>query len=372
MTRGFSLWLDVIRALAAFTVIFGHMAHIRFTRGDYYVLREWNVASDAVVVFFVISGLVIAYAAERDGDLRTYSYNRLTRIFTVIVPALALTLIFDAIGTRITMEAYPPGYYQDLPLIEFLFRGLTLTPQWWGLMDPVRLGSNGPLWSLSYEVAYYMLFGVTLFLRGALRIVLLALLALAAGLPILALMPAWLLGVLVWRRVSNPHTTPMPLALAWALAIGGPVLIVLTKAMGAAGGLAALTQAALAPADYRMVLGYSDEVLWNSLLAILVALHLLGVASLMARTDWHENARAARAIRWLAGGSFSLYVMHYPALQLLDAALPESLPLYDLWLLGLTLAICFTFAAAFERPLKIYRHWLTRLMPPRRAQVPAE
>ena len=144
MTRGFSLWLDAIRALAALAVLFGHMAHTRFTGGDYYVLREWNVASDAVVVFFVISGLVIAYAADRDGDLGTYSYNRATRIFTVIVPALALTLLFDAIGTRISMDAYPPGYYQHLSWSEFLFRGLTLTPQWLGTMEPVRLGIERP------------------------------------------------------------------------------------------------------------------------------------------------------------------------------------------------------------------------------------
>ncbi len=371
MTRGFSLWLDLIRALAAFTVLFGHMAHIRFTGGDYYFLREWNVASDAVVVFFVISGLVIAYAAERDGDLRTYTFNRLSRIYTVIVPALLLTLLFDAIGTRITMEAYPQGYYQALPLGEFLFRGLTLSPQWWGLMDPVRLGSNGPLWSLSYEVAYYAIFGAIVFLRGAIRPVMVALIALIAGLPILALLPAWALGVLVWRRVGQPDATALPLPVAWAMAIGGPALIVLAKAFGAAEIFAALTAQAFAPADYHMVLGYSDEILWNTLMAVLMVLHLLGIARLMQGTNWTEPTRAAHVIRWLAGGSFSLYVMHYPTLQLLDAVLPESLPLYNLWLLGLTLAVCFAFAALFERPLKTYRRWAATLWT-RPSTTPAE
>lgn len=371
MTRGFSLWLDAIRALAAFTVLFGHMAHTRFTGGDYYVLREWNVASDAVVVFFVISGLVIAYAADRDGDLKTYSYNRVTRIFTVIVPALALTLLFDAIGTRISMDAYPPGYYQHLSWSEFLFRGLTLTPQWLGTMEPVRLGSNGPIWSLSYELAYYLIFGFAVFLSGARRLVLIALVALLAGVPILALMPAWLLGVLVWRRLSTPNASPLPVSVAWALALGAPVAMVVLKAVGVADALAALTAQAFAPADYRTLLLYSDEVLWNSLLAVLMALHLIGVAPLLARSTLHKSERLARAIRWLAGGSFSLYVMHYPTLQLLDATLPESLPLYNLWLLGLTLAVCFGFAALFERPLKTYRRWLATLRQ-RPSALPAE
>jgi peptidoglycan/LPS O-acetylase OafA/YrhL len=35
MSQGFSLWLDAVRAGAALTVLFGHMAHVRFTDGDY-------------------------------------------------------------------------------------------------------------------------------------------------------------------------------------------------------------------------------------------------------------------------------------------------------------------------------------------------
>jgi len=40
MSRGFSVWLDLIRIGAALTVILGHMAHPRFTRGDYNFLRD--------------------------------------------------------------------------------------------------------------------------------------------------------------------------------------------------------------------------------------------------------------------------------------------------------------------------------------------
>ncbi|MCV3271687.1 hypothetical protein [Roseobacter sinensis] len=47
--------------------------------------------------------------------------------------------------------------------------------------------------------------------------------------------------------------------------------------------------------------------------------------------------------------------MHYPTLHLLDATLPEDLPAYDLWLLALTLTVCFVFAAVFERPLGTIR-----------------
>lgn len=354
MNRGFSIWLDALRATAALTVIAGHIAHTRFTRGDYHFLREINIASDAVIVFFVLSGVVIAYAAGRDGSLGRFAFNRITRVVSVVAPALLLTLLFDAIGTRVTMTAYPADYYEPHPAWEMLWRGLSFTSEWQGaLSDRLRLGTNGPLWSLSYEVAFYGFFAIALYLRGALRLVLLALLALLVGLPILALLPAWLLGVRVWYLVrARPE---MPRRRAWMLALGAPVALVVLKAAGLAPLLSHVTARAVAPLSHHSLLGYSDEVLWNSLIAVFVALHLVGVSRLTE--DWapRPDSRAVRAVRWIAGGSFSLYVMHYPTLHLLDATLPESLPLYDLWLLGATLAICLGFAALFERPLKRFR-----------------
>lgn len=58
---------------------------------------------------------------------------------------------------------------------------------------------------------------------------------------------------------------------------------------------------------------------------------------------------------------FSLYLVHYPTLHLLDATLPATLPAYNLWLSGFTLAICFGFAALFERPLRQFRSMSHRI-----------
>ncbi|MCB1342416.1 MAG: sterol desaturase family protein [Pseudooceanicola sp.] len=365
MSPGFSLWLDFLRAAAAVTVLFGHLAHTRFTRGDYAVLREVNIASDAVIVFFVLSGVVIAYAAGRDGSLARFAFMRATRVFSVVLPALVLTALFDALGTRADASAYPADYYQALPLWELFWRGLTFTNEWQGaLSDRLRLGTNGPLWSLSYEVAFYGLFAVAVFLRGPLRIVLLALGALLVGWPILALLPAWSLGVGVWHL----GRLGMPAERAWVFALGAPLTLVALKAMGLAANLSALTAAWVAPMSHHALLGYSDEVLWNSVIAVGVALHLVGVRSLVA--GWQPAAALARAVRWVAGASFSLYVVHYPTLHLLDAVLPGSGPGRDALLLGGTLAVALAFAAVFERPLGRWRGLARGLLPQRQqAQV---
>ena len=371
MDPSFSLWLDMLRALAAFAVLFGHMAHVRFTGGDYYVLREVNLASDAVIVFFVLSGLVIAHAASRDGTWESFAFNRMTRIVTVVVPALLLTLAFDAMGTRLDSTAYPPNYYWDLSLSEFLLRGLTLTNQWQGYSDWVRLGTNGPLWSLSYEIAYYLMFGLALFMRGPMRWVSLALVVLLAGLPILLLLPSWLIGVAVWRRIGAPGILGLPLPLALGLAIGSPVLVLALKSAGADALLSGVTAAALHPVNHMVLLGYSDEVLWNTVLALLAATHLIGMIGVFTRVSIRSDSRLARMVRWIAGGSFSLYVMHYPTLHLLDATLPETLPGLHLWMFLLTLAVCYGFAALFERPLGRFRA-AVRLMSERRCDKIAE
>lgn len=360
MTRGFSLWLDILRSLAALTVLFGHMAHIRFTRGDYYFLREINIASDAVAVFFVLSGVVIAYAAGRDGSLGKFAFNRATRLFTVIVPAIFLTLLFDGIGTRIDMAAYPRSYYYEMSVPEFLFRGLTLSPEWNGLMDRVRLGTNGPLWSLSYEAVYYAMFAVLIFLKGALRIVLLALFALIAGLPILLLLPAWAIGALLWTHIAGRDDKAMPVPMAVALAAAPIGILVALRIAGVPDMLLQMTSQALGVSEAKSVLYFSDEVFWNLIIALCVAAHLLGVSQLSSRMKIRETGSLAKSVRWFAGASFSVYVMHYPTLHLLDATLPVTLPGYDLVLLGLTLAVCFGFAALFERPLSRYRSALSQ------------
>lgn len=133
MTRGFFLWLDVLRAAATILVVFSHFAYPRFTHGTFQWMRDYNLGSDAVILFFVVSGLVIAFAAGRDGNGGTYSFNRLTRLWSVLLPALLLTLVFDTAGARIDPSAYPSGFYQPQGAIDTLLRGLTFSNEFSGL-----------------------------------------------------------------------------------------------------------------------------------------------------------------------------------------------------------------------------------------------
>ncbi len=52
MNKGLSLWLDVLRVMATFVVVFSHFAYPRFSNGAFQWFRDLNLGSDAVVILF--------------------------------------------------------------------------------------------------------------------------------------------------------------------------------------------------------------------------------------------------------------------------------------------------------------------------------
>ncbi len=334
MGRGLSLWMDALRVLATLVVVLSHVAYPRFTENLGWV-RELNIGADAVIVFFVISGLVIAYAARRDAEPGVYAFNRLTRLWSVLIPAIILTFVMDRTGVAIDAEAYPAPFYQPMGLVEMLARGATFSNEWiWG---HARLGTNGPLWSLSYEAGYYILFAAAVFLQGARRWIMLALLAVLIGPRVLLLMPAWLMGVGVYYAVLADWPARLSRHAALVLALGGPLFYGYGQWADMPGQLIG------SPG-----LMFSQNWIWNGFIGLCTAMHLLGMARLLSGITWR-----GAALRWAAGASFSVYVIHYPVLHLLDA----SLPLFSGrgWVLGVgSIAAGLVFAQLCERRL----HWV--------------
>ncbi len=355
MNKGFSLWLDVLRVLATFVVVVSHFAYQRFSGGGLQWFRDLNFGSDAVVVFFVVSGLVIAFAAERDGTANKYAFNRLTRLWSVVIPAIVLTMVLDGAGSRLDPTAYPAGYYAPQSWLDMILRGGSFSNEFSSL-GRLRLGTNGPLWSLSYEAAYYALFGVAMFMTGLRRIALLVALVVLVGLPILLLMPAWLMGVGAWHAIKTGQAAALSRTAAWALALAGPLGYAGLLALGAPDALLHASSQLLGGLNMNATFGFSDEFVWNAVLGMFTVLHILGMARLMqgVQTD-------SAAIRWFAGASFSLYVTHYPALHFFDALLPQMTG-RALVLLVAAIISGLVFASLFERRIIGFRQTLRKAM----------
>ena len=363
MNPRLSLWLDGLRVIAAFTVLLSHIAYERYTGTRYGFFRDHNLGSDAVVIFFVLSGFLIAYAAEmRDRTLSAYAWSRATRLWSVALPALLLTFVLDRLGLLINPAAYFAPFYEPIPLGELLARGLSFSNEWF--LDSVRLGSNGPWWSLSYEAGYYALFGAAFFLRGPARIAIMLAVAVLIGPRPLLLLPVWLSGVVLWRLAAAGRLN-LGAPLAWTFAVLPPLAYGACLALDVPHALmnASAQMTGLDVKTWRVLTGFSDEILWNSLVAVLMSLHLAGVASLPQRTvsAGASAERAAKAVKWLAGGTFSLYLMHYPVLQFADAVLPETmnLPVRDLALLSASALVPLWLAGLTERRLGALRQFLS-------------
>lgn len=367
MSRGLSLYLDGLRAAAALVVLFSHFAYPRFTNGDFAVVRTLDVGSDAVILFFVLSGFVIAFARHtKDATWKSFAFSRATRLYSVAIPAVALTLAFDAIGKAADPASYDGWWYSAVPAVVTAPVSLLFANEWGPI--GVRFGTNGPWWSLSYEVAYYALFGVFVYLRGARRWAVLGAAAVIFGPKVLALMPAWIFGAVVYRRlqtscgrVATEGGAAESTLVAAAIAVGSVLAYGLCLAADIPGALAILTRFGFGSANVAS-LRFSDEFLWDALIGGLFAAHIFAMGILLRASG--SVGTLGRPIRWLAGASFSIYLVHYPALQFIHALLPQGAPYRDFVLLAGTIAICLAFAQAFERPLQAIRGHLCRVGEP--------
>jgi peptidoglycan/LPS O-acetylase OafA/YrhL len=355
-----STYLDLLRFAAAMIVLLSHLAYTRFTDGAYLAIREFNLGSDAVVVFFVLSGFVIAHTAKaKDGTIGQYFFNRATRIYSVAIPAILLTFILDRNGSAFNHQAYNGWWYNPASLGEMLWMGTTFCSEW--NVSGFRLGTNGPYWSLSYEVAYYIFFAIAFYLRGFRRVAWLTVAIIVAGPKILILAPAWLMGVILYRLVNSQNDRTGSGSSCWLLAIAPAILYICSLSVGMPSYLASISETALSPRVFQ-ALRFSDEFLWNAIVGLFFSMHLLGVAAIMQSGS--SNPSTSKVIKWLAGGSFSLYLVHYPVIQFMDAVLPE-LPAVHWFRHGLlllsTLVVCYLFAELFERRLRSFRSFCSGL-----------
>jgi len=361
MSPRLSYHLDLLRFIAAFIVLLSHFAYERFTQGYYAFIRDYNLGSDAVVVFFVLSGFVISFAAiEKDKTAGRFAFSRMTRLYSVAIPALILTLFCDKLGMIIKPEMYSNvPFYAAQPMGTYWLNGLAFSTQWTG--NDIRLGTNGPYWSLSYEAAYYMLFAILMFGRGIARIVMLALTVFIVGLKVLVLLPAWAMGAGIYFLLQRSKGSKRDLYIYQAMMILPFIVYILCLGVGVPQFFYILSSLLLTP-EILTSLHYSNEFLWNALIGCLFSIHLLGAGLWMKSKVGKPSFR--RQVKWLAGASFSLYLMHYPVLTLAKVSIPTTglVFLDHIILLIVTIVVCFIFAEFFERPLYKFRNWIKTLL----------
>lgn len=283
-----SHFLHALRWLSALLVVIGHSQLIG-GGGDGLFVFISSHAHAAVMVFFVISGYVIAADVDRKKvqsyTLRLYLINRISRIYSVLLPAILLTLILDFQGAELFHARYadPNLIPQNFYFVRLAVNLLSLQGIW-GFR--VQLGSNPALWSIGYEVSYYLLFGIITWRPKFWKLAVPGIILLV-GPVIVAYGLIWLLGVFAYR---SKFVSPFFLSL---------LLVLLANHF----------------LEYDPI-DFLPEVVRDLLFAVPVAL----LAS--ARPKFPSFLKSVNL--YMASFSFSLYAFHMPIMFFVYSVLPAT------------------------------------------------
>jgi peptidoglycan/LPS O-acetylase OafA/YrhL len=322
----------------------------------------------AVIVFFVLSGLLVSSAVikrhlSESWSWSGYAADRLSRLYVVLLPGLLLGYLWDKLGSTVFAST---GLYthklvgfdnaivtQQMGLRTFVCNSLFLQT----ILSPT-FGSNGPLWSLSNEFWYYVLFPVllTAVLCWAKRSYQYAILWSLLAVTIAFFLNASILaGFLVWMAgcvVGVAHARRNASRRLWLLAY-----------LPATAGL--LFTTLLVARSHR-----TSEMISDLMLALAFSLFLFVVLA-MPRPYAFTNRMYANTAQFIAGFSYSLYVLHFPLLLLLKAWLvplkgwqPDPIHLIYGLALGIsTLTFAWLLSIVTERKTHIVRRWIIAAIP---------
>jgi peptidoglycan/LPS O-acetylase OafA/YrhL len=342
--------LDVFRFLAAMGVFLAHAHSFPNSSG---ALPDIYVRHQCVVVFFVISGYVIAASATRPGrTLANYGADRLARLYSVVIPALLLTYCLDAIGSMLcpAVYSYISPQWQPVRLLVNMF----YCQQIWFLC--VNPSSNTPFWSLGYEFWYYVLFGVWFFVGPKWKKSLLLLaVSLFIGPKILLLLPAWAIGAIAFRATQG-----------YRCSYRSSLVLFVATGLVMAAALYFADQPGLSNSNVgKAPWFYSANFLADNVFAVIVALHFFccGLLSKHLASNL-EPYWIVKTIRWMSGHTFSLYVYHLPILLFIRSIgnyNPED-PWEDLVAIVITLLIIVGLSKITEEKYPAIRIPLRRWM----------
>ncbi|MGE0457322.1 MAG: acyltransferase family protein [Bauldia sp.] len=243
-------------------------------------------AHSAVLVFFVLSGhLVLGRIISRlradTFNLTTYSVDRVTRIVLPLLPALLLTkIVADSLEIPFTFSS-------------IVLHAVGLNEV---IVDTTR--ANPPLWSLAYEIWFYILGGAVALLVGR-RYVLQGIAILACIIIVFSILNASYLLFWIFGGIT---VSVLPFRFNGQAVIG--------CALAAVGFILAELSSPGAP--------WTSAIQWHSLFN-----GLLCVGLGLALPRLAEIRIRQRAVIFLATAgsavSYSMYVVHYPFLLLVAA-----------------------------------------------------
>ncbi|KAA8735033.1 acyltransferase [Acinetobacter qingfengensis] len=360
LTARFSLQLESLRGLSAFIVLFSHgyQAFIApFSTSLYPIVRL--LGQGAVMTFFVLSGYLIGYSIQKNinkyqkFNLHQYVLQRSKRILPPLIFSIGLMIIlyllapmFFASGSReilpiqgfMIRTEYAISWQDTLGCLLFLNEFLSQT-----------VSANAPLWSLSYEVWFYVLAGCLLCLRHIIAIILLILILAMWG----WLNPQFLVYFAVWL---------LAFALSFESVEQNIATTTLTCCMNIffilASGIMLFDIYQFFVIDFQQRYRAAQFTAFNSCLGIMLSCWLI----LLKRQQINCALLNQPTLASTANFSYTLYLSHFPILLFILGIFPAYQYQQfstSILLLILSMVICSVFAYIFSQFLEPQRQHLS-------------
>lgn len=295
LSESFSLYLDCARFLACFAVVVTHFIQFNLVN-DRVSSYLPNLGREAVMLFFVLSGYVIAYSVDtQKTSLSDYLIARFARIYSVALPVLlsafAITYFYSLYSGEVFYQHAKANIYIPFHLL-FLgeFWRFSETPMW-----------LAPYWSLSYEFWYYIFFASFCFFSGVKRVLIAIMIGVIIGYKLWLLFPIWLSGVALYHYQDNFVFRKEIARLGW---LGSFVLLGLFNYYDLESTLRVLGSH-IWPFD-SLPLGSADRFLSDYIVMLIVVINFLCAKY----AEFMSLIPFKRIIRNIASYTFTLYLVH--------------------------------------------------------------
>ncbi|WP_326726105.1 acyltransferase [Streptomyces sp. NBC_00243] len=138
--------MDALRGIAALVVVFDHSSYSFMAEFRRELMPEFNTSCYGIMVFFLVTGYVIPASLERRGCVRTFWIGRVFRIYPLWAAVVTGVLAAGALGVAEVRDFGGQGF------ASVAAAHLTLLQELLGTPNLLLV-----LWTLSYEMAFYLL-----------------------------------------------------------------------------------------------------------------------------------------------------------------------------------------------------------------------
>lgn len=349
ITAELSAYLDFLRFGAAIAVLVGHMDQDGLFLSWFPLV---GYGHEAVIIFFVLSGFII-YSTTVSGNRNSVDYIvlRMSRVYSVALPAIIFSTGVSLIFSKFfNLNVENLSNYRSFSFFDFFSNIFFLNELW---SNSSQLTLNNPIWSLCYEVWYYLIFCSFFYIKNSYKWIVTLLLIFISGPAIAALFPVWLMGV--WLAKKEITLIKQKLY-AWLIFLSTIGMIVFINSSG--------IDIYIKIFFHENVPGYwrlrgsqrliTDYIIGGAILSNIMVFPMLN--------EWFKFffLKNKHILKYFAGFSFSIYLFHRPFTQLYGYFYPNSNKsiVHALLFFIVILICCWTISLFTEKRLSSWRRFL--------------